>query len=87
VVEAERGAAFAFRTRETGVIWRDAFEPTADGAGTVVSETRDTGRARTWLIRLEGPFVGGMDSHADELREGMRQTLDRIKAAAEAPTA
>ena len=88
VVEAERGTAFAFRTRETGVIWGYAFAPGDDG-GTVVTERRDLGQARTWLIRLAGPFVGGMDDHADELREGMRQTLERLKAAAEAngPTA
>jgi hypothetical protein len=87
VVEAERGTAFAFRTRETGVIWGYRFEPAPDGDGTVVTETRDLRTARTWLVRLAGPFVGGMDSHADELREGMRQTLERLKAAAESAPA
>ena len=81
VVEAEPGRSFAFRVRETGVVWGYRFEP--DGDGTVVTETRDNRGARTWLVRLAGPFVGGMESHAEELREGMRQTLDRIKAAAE----
>jgi len=42
--------------------------------------------ARSWLVRLAGPLVGGADSHAGELREGMRQTLARLKAAAESPT-
>jgi hypothetical protein len=51
-----------------------------------VTETRDTRGARSWLVRLAGPLVGGADSHADELREGMRQTLARLKAAAESPT-
>lgn len=84
VVEADRGRAFVFRTRETGVRWGYRFEPDADGGtGTRLTETRDTAGARTWLIRLAGPFVGGMDSHADELREGMGQTLARIKATAE----
>ena len=85
VVEADRGTAFAFRTRETGVIWAYRFAPAPEG-GTVVTETRDLRQARTWLVRLAGPFVGGMDRHAEELREGMRQTLERLKAAAEAPT-
>jgi uncharacterized protein YndB with AHSA1/START domain len=82
VVEAERGRAFVFRTRETGVRWGYRLEP--DGAGTRLTETRDLADARIWLIKLGGPFVGGADHHAGELREGMRQTLDRLKAAAEA---
>jgi dimethylaniline monooxygenase (N-oxide forming) len=84
VVEAERGRAFVFRTRETGVRWSYRFEPSADGAGTTLTETRDTSGARAWLVRMTGPFVGGADSHADELRAGMRRTLERVKAAAEA---
>ena len=87
VVEAERGVSFAFRTRETGVVWGYRFAAGGDGPDgtTVVTETRDLSGARTWLVRLSGPFVGGMESHAEELREGMRQTLERIKSAAEAP--
>jgi dimethylaniline monooxygenase (N-oxide forming) len=87
VVEADRGRAFVFRTRETGVRWGYRFEPTADGRATTVTETRDTSGARLRLVRLAGVFVGGADSHADELREGMRRTLDRLKAAAEATPA
>ena len=81
VEQAERGRAFVFRTRETGVLWGYRFEP--DGDGTRVTETRDLAGARTWIIRLAGPFVGGVDAHAEELRAGMRKTLDRLKAAAE----
>jgi dimethylaniline monooxygenase (N-oxide forming) len=80
---ADRGRAFVFRTRETGVRWGYRFEPDGDGSGTRVTETRDLADSRTWLIRLAGPFVGGMNSHADELRVGMVRTLDRLKAAAE----
>jgi hypothetical protein len=85
VVEAERGSVFTFRVGGTGVVWGYRFEPSPDGAGTVVTETRDTTRARMLLVRLAGPFVGGADNHADELRDGMRKTLCRLKAAAEAP--
>lgn len=39
-------------------------------------------------LRVAGPvawpaFLGGADSHADELGSGMRHALQRIKAAAE----
>jgi dimethylaniline monooxygenase (N-oxide forming) len=84
VGEAERGRTFVFRTRETGVRWGYRFEPSTDGAGITLTETRDTSGARAWLVRMAGPFVGGADSHADELRAGMRRTLERVKAAAEA---
>jgi hypothetical protein len=83
VVEAEPGRSFVFRTRETGVRWGYTLAP-RPGGGTTVTETRDLGRARTGLIRATSLFVGGMDRHADELRSGMRATLDRLKAAAEA---
>jgi uncharacterized protein YndB with AHSA1/START domain len=86
VEAADRGRAFAFRTRETGVRWGYRFEADEAGGTTTLTETRDVSGARTWLIRLTSPFVGGMGSHADELRDGMRKTLDRIKAAAESPT-
>lgn len=81
IERAERGRSFVFRTRETNVRWGYEFAP--DGDGTRVTETRDLGDARTWLTRLTGPFVGGVDAHADELRAGMRRTLERVKAAAE----
>jgi hypothetical protein len=81
VVESRRGEVFAFRTGPTGVVWAYRFQP--DGDGTRVTETRDLRRARTWIVRLASPLVGGMDRHADELRAGMAETLRRLKAAAE----
>ena len=81
VVRAERGRAFVFRTGGTGVRWGYQLEPR--GEGTLVTETRDLSGARDWLIRLSAPLVGGYERHAEELRAGMRETLDRLKAAAE----
>jgi uncharacterized protein YndB with AHSA1/START domain len=83
VERAEPGRAFVFRTRETRVRWGYELEPADGGAATRLTETRDLTRARTWLIGLFGPFVGGADRHADEVRAGMRQTITRLKAAAE----
>lgn len=85
VVEAERGVAFVFRTRETGVVWGYRFAPAPGGEGTVVTETRDLRQAHGWMVRLAGPFVGGADNHAEELRQGMRATLERLRSAAETP--
>lgn len=85
VERAERGRSFVFRTVETGVRW--GYELAPDGEGTTLTETRDLSSARGWLIALAGPFVGGVEGHADELRAGMRTTLERIKAAAETEAA
>jgi dimethylaniline monooxygenase (N-oxide forming) len=81
VEEAEPGRSFVFRIRETGVRWGYSLEP--DGDGTRLTETRDVTRARHRLIRVASALGGGVDARADELREGMRRTLARIKAAAE----
>jgi len=82
VEEAERGKVFSFRTTTNGTVWRYLLEP-AD-KGTIVTEQRDTSGKRAWI---SDPFaavlLGGRASHAEELRSGMRQTLERIKTAAE----
>lgn len=82
VEEAERGRSFVFRVRESGVRWGYTFEP--DGDGTRLTEFRDLTTARNGLIRATGVFLGGAEEHGEELRDGMRQTLARVKAAAEA---
>ncbi|HZM32208.1 MAG TPA: SRPBCC family protein [Acidimicrobiales bacterium] len=81
VEEADRGRSFVFRVRETGVRWGYTFEP--DGDGTRLTEFRDLSGARNGLIRATGVLLGGADDHAEELREGMRQTLAKVKAVAE----
>jgi dimethylaniline monooxygenase (N-oxide forming) len=83
VVEAERGKAFAFRTDVVGTVWAYRFEAAPGGEGTVVSESRDMAGVRPLMLRLVGPFVGGAETHDRELREGIRTTLERLKAAAE----
>jgi uncharacterized protein YndB with AHSA1/START domain len=79
VDQAERGKVFSFRN-VNGTHWRYLMEP--DGEGTRLTEQRDTAGTRWWLVKAFQPFVGG-SGHEDELRAGMRETLDRIKAAAE----
>ena len=71
------------------VAYQDLFaqvrlEP--DGDGTVVTERRAPFRERPRLAKVATQLLlGGEDSHTDELRAGMQQTLERVKAIAEAP--
>lgn len=75
---------FAFRIRENRTIWSFELEPTADG-GTRLTERRETPDGISGISMLLTKVVlGGQEPFTDELRRGMRQTLERIKAEAEA---
>jgi uncharacterized protein YndB with AHSA1/START domain len=82
VVRWEPGRAVAWKTRESGATWVYELEPTGTG-------TRLTGRrvlARFTLgTSLLGPVIGGAKGHDAELAEGIRTTLERIRAVAERP--
>jgi uncharacterized protein YndB with AHSA1/START domain len=83
VVEAEPGQVFSFETNESGTRWTYRMEP--DGTGTVVTESRAAFKDRPLLAKVFSTLLlGGSDDHDDELRAGMRQTLERLKAVAEA---
>ncbi|MEO7571794.1 MAG: SRPBCC family protein [Acidimicrobiales bacterium] len=84
VVEADPGRAFAFETQQSGTRWTYRLE--ADSSGTVVTEGRAAFKDRPLVARVFSKLVlGGVDAHDDEMRAGMRQTLEHLKAVAEAP--
>jgi len=80
VVRFEPGKAVAWRTRESGATWSYEIAPTASG-------TSLTGRRElpsyTIGTKLMAPIIGGAGGHDQELAEGIRTTLERIKAAIE----
>lgn len=78
VVESLRGEVFAFTTKESGATWTYRLTPTADG-GTHVVETRADGD-KPLLAKVFNAVMPGRD---DRLRDGMAQTLQRLKATAE----
>jgi uncharacterized protein YndB with AHSA1/START domain len=84
VVEAEPGRVFSFETLQSGFRWSYLLEP--DGtAATFVTESRAPFRKRPLVAKLfTQVLLGGEDGHTDELRDGMRQSLERLKAVAEA---
>lgn len=84
VVAAEPAREFAFETQQSGVRWTYRFEP--DGAGTTVTERREAFKPRPFVARaFTALLLGGVSDHDDELRRGMRATLERLKVAAESP--
>ena len=81
VLVADPGREFAFVTDEGGresTVWRYRFEPRGDGR-TRVTEGYEVRWIPTWARILDVPT-----NRHKELLEGMRTTLERLKAAAEA---
>ncbi len=85
VVVADPGREFTFDTQQSGTRWSYRMEP--DGDATIVTESRAPWRDRPLVARLTTRlFLGGVDEHEDELRDGLQATLERLKAVAESGT-
>ena len=80
VVRVEHERAVAWKTRESGATWTYELEPTA--AGTRLTGRRDL-PAYTVGTKLMAAVIGGAEGHDRELAEGIRVTLERIKATVE----
>ena len=84
VVEAEPGRVFSFETLQSGTRWSYLLEPDGPSA-TFVTESRAPFKKRPLVAKVfTQALLGGEDGHTEELRDGMRQTLERVKAIAEA---
>lgn len=83
VVRLEPGRAVAWKTRESGATWTYEIEPAPAG-------TRLTGRrelpAFSLGTTLLAPLIGGAATHDEELADGIRTTLERIRATVETTT-
>lgn len=85
VVEAQPGKAFAFRTSSMGLRvaeWRYRFD--GDEAAGTCTVTESWTDQRGAIITLGGRFATGVADRDAHNRDGMRQTLAALKAAAEA---
>ena len=83
IVRHEPEQCLAFRIEENWAVW--IFELEAIPAGTRLTERRETPDGISPLsVELTDGFFGGQASFTDLMRKGVRETLTRIKAAAEA---
>lgn len=86
VSDVEPGRMVAWDTKSSGARW--IWELTPEGAGTRVVHRRPVPKRLTPLSNVFAKaFLGGADDHADELEAGMEQSVARLKAAVENPTA
>jgi hypothetical protein len=88
ITEAEPGQALEWETKAVGLLrgarWRYDFRPNASGGTTVVESTEDQ---RGRLLRWTAPVTVGVRDRSQRNRMSMQTTLERLKAAAEAPPA
>jgi uncharacterized protein YndB with AHSA1/START domain len=83
IIRFEPGREIAFRIEENWVIW--SFTVTPDGSGALLTQRREAPDGVSDLsLELTNGFMGGVEAFTASVRAGMRQTLERIKAAAEA---
>ena len=83
VVRFEEGREIAFRIRDNFTVWSFTIEA-AEGGCRLVERREAPDGVSDISDRLTRLVLGGHDDFTTELRAGMRQTLDRIKAEAEA---
>jgi uncharacterized protein YndB with AHSA1/START domain len=84
VVRFDPHREIALRIKENFTIWSFTLEPTEAG-GTRITQRRETPQGISSLSRrLTDAVLGGQRQFSSELRDGMRQTLQRIKVEAEA---
>ncbi len=82
VVRFEHECEIAFRVEENWAVWSFALSPAP--AGTLLTERRETPDGISDLSHeLTDGFMGGQDAFTETLLDGMRETLEQIKAAVE----
>ena len=79
----DEGRAIGWTVLEHRSQW--SYHVAADGGGTRLTERRDNPDGVSVVAPLfANTFLGGVSGHDAELLDGMRTTLERIKALAEA---
>ncbi|MFC5731251.1 MULTISPECIES: SRPBCC family protein [Nocardioides] len=73
----------AFRIKENKTVWSFRLEPTDTGGTRVVQRREAPDGVSEISTRLVNVALGGQEEFTRKLREGMRQTLERIKVEAE----
>lgn len=87
VVRYEPNREIAFRVRDNNSVWSYRLEPSPEG-GTLLTETRDVSAGTTSISKvLIEKVLGGESAFEADLLAGMRRTLTRVKAEAEATRA
>lgn len=83
VVRFEPHRELALRIKDNFTIWSFTLEPTGAGGTRIIQRREAPDGISSISIKLTAAVFGGQEGFGSELRDGMRQTLARIKAEAE----
>ncbi len=83
VIRFEPHRELAFRIKDNLTIWSFTLEPTESGGTRIIQRREAPDGISSISVTLTAAAFGGQQGFGSELREGMRQTLARIKAEAE----
>jgi uncharacterized protein YndB with AHSA1/START domain len=86
IVRFDHGREYAFRITENWAVWSFQVESAAVGRTRVIQQRQTPEGISGYSRELTESYLGGQEAFTLILRAGMRQTLDRIKAAAEDPS-
>ena len=82
IIRLDNGREIAFRIKENWAIWSLRLEPTA--GGTKLTQRRESPEGSpAATAQVIDTYLGGQDAFTQSMRDGMRQTLQAIKSAAE----
>jgi uncharacterized protein YndB with AHSA1/START domain len=85
IIRFEPEREIAWRVKDNFTVWSLQLEPLAKGAGTRLVQRREAPDGISDIsVRLVDLAMGGQERFTDDLRAGMRDTLRRVKAEAEA---
>lgn len=87
VVRFEPHDEIAFRVKDNYTIWSFSLEATSSGATRITQRRAAPDGLSSISMKLTEKVLGGQQAFTAELRAGMRQTLERIKAEAESAMA
>jgi uncharacterized protein YndB with AHSA1/START domain len=83
IVRFAEGRELAFRIEENYVIWSFTLEPTGAASTTLTQRREAPDGISHFSLDLTERYLGGQEAFTASMRAGMRQTLERLKAAAE----
>ena len=83
VVRFEPGAAIAFKIAENWVVWSFQLATVESGATRLVQRRETPDGISPFSLQATEASLGGQERFTQALRDGMRETLDRMKALAE----
>ncbi|BBZ56757.1 SRPBCC family protein [Mycolicibacterium phocaicum] len=83
VMRFDTGREIAFRIEENWAVWSLHLEPSPDGGTRLTQRRESPDGSPEQTVQVIDSYLGGQAAFTESMRDGMRQTLQAIKVAAE----